>query len=129
MFELLVPAVQSQPDQVNGDKSAYDRQLRPQRVAEAIQDLQQAGVEPDVWSVEGLDHREDCEEVVATARREGRDKVGSIILGRGEDDRKVRGWLTTAAAARDSWASRWADQFLGIRWFFGPLRRLHASKG
>ena len=35
---------------------------------------------------------------MAAARRGGRDKVGCIILGRGEDDKKVREWLTTAAA-------------------------------
>ena len=36
--------------------------------------------------------------MVAVARRKGRDKVGCIILGRGEDDKKVREWLATAAA-------------------------------
>ena len=46
-----------------------------------------------MWKIEGLDRREDCEKVVAAARRGGRDKVGCIILGRGEDDKKVREWL------------------------------------
>jgi 5-dehydro-2-deoxygluconokinase len=64
----------------------------------AIEELQDAGVEPDVWKIEGLDRREDCERIVAAARRGGRDQVGCIILGRGEDDRKVHEWLTTAAA-------------------------------
>jgi 5-dehydro-2-deoxygluconokinase len=36
--------------------------------------------------------------VVQAARRGGRDKVGCIVLGRGEDDKKVREWLATAAA-------------------------------
>ena len=98
MFELLVPAEKSQLDSLNGDKKAYDLQLRPQLMAQAIEELQDAGVEPDVWKVEGLDRREDCERIVAAARRAGRDKVGIIILGRGEDDRKVHEWLTTAAA-------------------------------
>jgi len=98
MFELLVPAVESQLHRLNGDKKAYDVQLRPTLMAQAIEQLQDAGVEPDVWKIEGLDRREDCEKIVATARRDGRDKVGCIILGRGEDDRKVREWLTTAAA-------------------------------
>ena len=64
----------------------------------AIHELQDAGVEPDVWKIEGLDRREDCEKVVAAARRGGRDQVGCIVLGRGEDDQKVREWLATAAA-------------------------------
>jgi len=98
MFELLVPAEKPQLDRLNGDKQAYDRQLRPQLMVEAIEELQDAGVEPDVWKIEGLDRRQDCEKVVAAARRGGRDGVGCIILGRGEDDRKVHEWLTTAAA-------------------------------
>ncbi len=35
---------------------------------------------------------------MADARRGGRDKLGCIILGRGEDGRKVNEWLRTAAA-------------------------------
>jgi len=97
MFELLVPAEKSQLDRVNGDKKAYDLQLRPGLMVQAIQQLQQAGVEPDVWKIEGLERREDCERMVAAARAGGREEVGCIILGRGEDDKKVREWLTTAS--------------------------------
>ena len=97
MFELLVPAEPSQLDQVKGDKKAYDLELRPQLMVGAIRELQDAGVEPDIWKIEGLDRREDCENMVATAQRDGRDKVGCIILGRGEDEQKVQEWLSTAA--------------------------------
>jgi myo-inositol catabolism protein IolC len=97
MFELLVPAEKAQLDRVKGDKKAYDLQLRPGLMVQAINQLQDAGVEADVWKIEGLDRREDCAKVVAAARRGGRDKVGCIVLGRGEDDKKVRDWLTTAA--------------------------------
>ncbi len=98
MFELLVPAEKAQLEQFRGDKKAYDLELRPRLMAQTIQQLQDAGVEPDVWKIEGLERREDCEKIVATARRVGRNQVGCIILGRGEDDRKVREWLTTASA-------------------------------
>lgn len=98
MFELLVPAEKAQLDRLKGDKKAYDLALRPQLMVQAIQQLQDGEVEPDVWKIEGLDRHEDCEKVVAAARRGGRNRVGCIILGRGEDDRKVREWLTTAAA-------------------------------
>jgi len=97
MFELLVPAEKAQLDQLKGDKKAYDLQLRPRLMAQSIEQLQDAGVEPDVWKIEGLDRREDCEKIVAAARREGRKQVGCIILGRGEDDRKVREWLSIAS--------------------------------
>jgi len=97
MFELLVPAEKSQLERFQGDKKAYDLQLRPQLMAQAIEQLQDAGVEPDVWKIEGLDRRDDCEKIVAAARRGGRNEVGCIILGRGEDDKKVQEWLTTAS--------------------------------
>jgi myo-inositol catabolism protein IolC len=98
MFELLVPAEKTQLDEVKGDKKAYDLELRPQLMEQAIRALQDAGVEPDIWKIEGLDRHEDCETMVETARRDGREKVGCIILGRGEDEQKVREWLSTAAA-------------------------------
>ncbi len=98
MFELLVPAEKSQLAQVGGDKGRYDLELRPGLMVEALRELQDAGVEPDVWKIEGLDRREDCEKIVDVARRDGRDKVGCIILGRGENDAKVREWLSTAAS-------------------------------
>ena len=97
MFELLVPAEKSQLEQVRGDRQTYDSQLRPHLMADAIKQLQDAGVEPDIWKVEGLDRTEDCEKVVAAARRDGRNRVGCIILGRGEDERKVSEWLATAS--------------------------------
>jgi 5-dehydro-2-deoxygluconokinase len=98
MFELLVPAERAQLDKLQGDKKAYDLEVRPRLMVKAIEELQDAGVEADVWKIEGLDRREDCEKIVAAAHRGGRDKVGCIILGRGEDDKRVREWLTTAAA-------------------------------
>lgn len=97
MFELLVPATPAQLERFQGGKSAYDLELRPHLMVRAIQELQDAGVEPDIWKIEGLERRENCENIVAAARRGGRGEVGCIILGRGEDDRKVHEWLITAA--------------------------------
>ena len=97
MFELLVPPEKSQLDRLKGDKQAYDLKLRPKLMVGAIEALQDAGVEPDVWKIEGLDRREDCERIVATARRGGRGQVGCIVLGRGENDAKVHEWLAIAA--------------------------------
>lgn len=97
MFELLVPPEKAQLEKLKGDKKAYDLELRPRLMVETIQELQAAQVEPDVWKIEGLDRREDCEKIVAATRQNGRDRVSCIILGRGENDQKVREWLTTAA--------------------------------
>jgi 5-dehydro-2-deoxygluconokinase len=97
MFELLVPAEKSQLERLGGDKRRYDLELRPKLMIAAINALQDAGVEPDVWKIEGLDRAADCEEIVAAVHRGGRNGVGCIVLGRGEDDAKVRQWLTVAA--------------------------------
>jgi 5-dehydro-2-deoxygluconokinase len=98
MFELLVPAEKAQLDRLNGDRQRYDLELRPKLMVQTIRELQDAGIEPDVWKIEGLDRREDCERIVAAATRGGREGVGCIILGRGEDDKKVHEWLATAAS-------------------------------
>jgi myo-inositol catabolism protein IolC len=98
LFELLVPMTLEQSDRLEGSQHLYDQHLRPSLMIAAIKELQQAGVEPDVWKVEGLDHRADCEAIVAVARRDGRDRVGCIVLGRGADEAGVLSWLETAAA-------------------------------
>jgi myo-inositol catabolism protein IolC len=97
LFELLVPATHEQMDRLDGDQHLYDVDLRPSLVIGTIKELQQAGVEPDVWKIEGLDHRADCVKVAEIARRDGRDAVGCIILGRGANNKKVEEWLQNAA--------------------------------
>src|SRR5260370_16635978 len=83
-------------EQVEGVKNAYDLQLRRGLTLQAIQALQDAGVEPDVWKGEGLDRQEDGVKIVEMARRGGRNSAGLIVLGPGaERDRVVR-WLKTA---------------------------------
>ncbi len=97
MFELLVPATQDQISAVDQDPHRYDAEVRPQLTVRAIQELQDANIEPDVWKLEGVDDPEDAKNVVAQTRAEGRDGVGIIVLGRGEDESRVRGWLSVGA--------------------------------
>jgi 5-dehydro-2-deoxygluconokinase len=135
MFELLVPAEKAQLDRLKGDKKAYDLQIRPGLMVTAIEQLQDAGVEPDVWKIEGLDRREDCLKVVAAARRKPpsvsppdtggryRGGVGCIVLGRGEDDKKVRDWLATAAHVPG-----FIGFAVGRTTFWDPLVDLQAKK-
>jgi myo-inositol catabolism protein IolC len=96
LFELLVPAEPAQLEQVGGSAERYDLELRPQLMLEGMLQLQNAGVEPDVWKIEGISDREACNEIATLARREGRDKVSCIVLGRGASDEKVDEWLRAA---------------------------------
>ena len=123
MFELLVPPTPAQLQRVGNDRKAYDLQLRPALMVQAIHELQDSGVEADVWKIEGIERREDCEKVVAAARGGGRDRVGCIILGRGEDDRHVRQWLTTAAAVPG-----FIGFAVGRTTFWGPLVNYRANR-
>jgi myo-inositol catabolism protein IolC len=97
MFELLVPMTKEQSDRLEGDQHLYDLHLRPSLMIAALKELQAAGVEPDVWKIEGLDRREDAAAVAAAARHDGRDKVGCIILGRGSNEAGIIAWLKAAA--------------------------------
>jgi myo-inositol catabolism protein IolC len=123
MFELLVPATASQLERLRKDVHAYDREVRPGLMVRAIEALQAGGVEPDVWKLEGLDRREDCLQLVSTARRGGRSRVGCILLGHAEDEQKVREWLTTAAGVPG-----FIGFAVGRTCFWEPLVQFRAKK-
>ena len=97
LFELLVPATKEQLGTVSDDPDRFDKELRPQLMLAAIAELQQSGVEPDVWKIEGIDQREDCEAIATQTRMGGRDKVVCVVLGRGADEAAVDHWLRTGA--------------------------------
>ena len=98
LFELLVPAEDHQLESVGGDTDRYDAELRPALMKQAIKDIQDYGIEVDVWKIEGVDKREDAEALSQQARTgEGREGVVSVLLGRGASDDKVDHWLRQAA--------------------------------
>jgi myo-inositol catabolism protein IolC len=97
LFELLVPAEPTQLESVGGDSDRYDAELRPELMRRAIAEIQDGGIEVDIWKIEGVDERADCEMLVAQARSGGRDGVVCVVLGRGANDAKVDQWLGAAA--------------------------------
>jgi 5-dehydro-2-deoxygluconokinase len=98
LFELLVPATDKQLSSVDGDTDRYDAELRPELMRRAIEDIQNAGVEVDVWKIEGVDERDDAAMLAEQARSgPGREGVRSVLLGRGASTEKVEHWLRQAA--------------------------------
>src|SRR5882724_2989571 len=97
LFELLVPATDDQLASVGGDGDRYDAELRPELMRRAIEDIQNFGVEVDIWKIEGVDERSDAETLAQQTRVGGRDGVVCVLLGRGASDDKVDHWLTQAA--------------------------------
>jgi 5-dehydro-2-deoxygluconokinase len=98
LFELLVPAEPHQLEAVDGDGDRYDAELRPDLMRRAIAEIQDFGVEVDIWKIEGVDAREDAEMLAQQTRTgPGREKVVCVLLGRGASDEKVDHWLRIAA--------------------------------
>jgi|SRR5215210_4737571 len=95
MFELLVPPV-TEEEKAAGAR--FDEEMRPQCMVEAIRMLQDFGVEPDIWKIEGVSRREDAKAIAAQARSgAGRGDVACILLGRGSEKAQVHEWLRVAA--------------------------------
>jgi myo-inositol catabolism protein IolC len=98
LFELLVPATEAQLESVGGEADRYDAELRPELMRRTIEDAQNAGIEVDVWKIEGVDEREDAAMLAEQARSgPGREGVTCIVLGRGASTEKVAQWLEQAA--------------------------------
>jgi len=98
LFELLVPAEPAQLESVGGDTDRYDAELRPELMRRAIADIQDFGVEVDIWKIEGVDERSDAETLARQTRAgDGRENVVCVLLGRGASDEKVDHWLRQAA--------------------------------
>ena len=98
LFELLVPGEPAQLESVGGDTDRYDQELRPKLMQQAIKNIQDYGIEVDVWKIEGVDAREDAETLARQSRTgEGREGVVCVLLGRGASDDKVDHWLRQAA--------------------------------
>ena len=121
LFELLVPAEPAQLESVGGDTDRYDLELRPQLMMETILQLQNGGVEADIWKIEGIDDREACNEIAQLARRDGRDRVSCVVLGRGASDQKVDEWLRAGSGV---------DGYIGFaigRSIFGESVKAYAA--
>jgi myo-inositol catabolism protein IolC len=98
LFELLVPATDAQMEQVGGDSDRYDAELRPELMRRAIAAIQDAGIEVDIWKIEGVDEQSDAEMLAEQTRSgPGRENVVCVLLGRGASDEKVEHWLRQAA--------------------------------
>ncbi len=122
LFELLVPATEEQLKAFNGNAKAYDLELRPKLMVSAMAEIQDFGVEPDVWKLEGVEKIEDSKALVAQATIGGR-KSGIITLGRGEDPDKVREWLKVGAKVKGI-----IGFAVGRTVFWEPMKMLHDKK-
>ena len=132
LFELLVPATDDQLASVDGDSDRYDTELRPELMRRTIEEIQDFGIEVDIWKIEGVDERSDCEMLARQTRAgSGRENVVCVVLGRGASDQKVDEWLRAGAPVEGYIGfaigrSIWWDALKGF--LDGSLERADAAR-
>ena len=98
LLEFLVPATDEQLESVDGDQSRYDSEIRPKLAVQVVEEMREKGADPDIWKIEGLDTKEDCEKVATSIKDGGREDVIAVVLGRGANDEKVNQWLRAGSS-------------------------------
>ncbi|MBP9719019.1 MAG: DUF2090 domain-containing protein [Candidatus Levybacteria bacterium] len=123
LFEPLIPATAEQLQKVAGDKIRYDTELRPDLTVQMIKEFQDAGVETDIWKIEGFTESSAYEKVVAQARSGERNDVGIVILGRGGSMADVDKWITAGAVVPGV-----TGFAVGRTVFYDPLEKFHKGE-
>lgn len=118
LIETLIIPTKKQLEDLNNNKTRFDQELRPELEVEMIKNMQDAGIEPDVWKIEGMDSKISYEKVVKQAKINGRDNVGIVVLGRGENKEYVKKWLIEGSAVHGI-----IGFAIGRTIFFEPLRQ------
>ncbi len=93
LFELLVIPNDLQLKKYG--KENFDAKERAKLTIRAINEIHAAGIEPQIWKIEGEDEKETMYSVVSAAVNQ-KAKTGVIVLGRGENEHKVEQWLNAA---------------------------------
>ncbi len=93
LVEPLIPPTDTQLQEMGNDKRRFDTEVRPGLMVQMAIEFHEAGVEPDIWKVEGLSDPEQYKAFVLETQKDGREHVGTVILGRGETKDKVEEWM------------------------------------
>lgn len=81
-LELIMRPTQAQLDQ-SGSQEAWDSDVRPGLIVQAIRELQDAGVEPDLWAFRGIDNN--AAMATATAQAQVDDRKAGVLFTLGDD--------------------------------------------
>jgi myo-inositol catabolism protein IolC len=116
ILELLVPATGADKDATEGNMPRYHDELRPGHTLQVMEYLQDHGVEPAFWTVEGLGRHDDAVAVAAIAQRGGR-QARCLVGGRHAPYDELEHWLQVAAPIPG-----WAGFAIGRSIWWDPLR-------
>jgi myo-inositol catabolism protein IolC len=115
ILELRVPATGTDQDATEGDTERYDDELRPRHTVAVMEYLQDRGVEPALWTIEGLGRHDDAVAVAAMAQRGGR-QARCLVGGRHAEYDTLQHWLQVAAPIPG-----WAGFAIGRSIWWDPL--------
>lgn len=96
IVDLRVPATGADQDATEGDMHRYDNELRPGHIVQVMEYLQDHGVEPVLWIVEGPSQHDVAVAVAAMAQRGGR-QARCLVGGRHAPYDTLEDWLQVAA--------------------------------
>ncbi|OGH11329.1 MAG: hypothetical protein A3B38_00690 [Candidatus Levybacteria bacterium RIFCSPLOWO2_01_FULL_36_13] len=100
LLEVLVLPTEKQLAEVGGSNVDYDKVLRADLTVNIISELQDYGIEPDVWKLEGFSEKENYTKIISAIQKEHRQNVGLVILGRGADEQHVEEWLKAGSGIK-----------------------------
>jgi myo-inositol catabolism protein IolC len=97
MLEVLVLPTERQLSAAGGSSEVYDKDQRADLTVRLIHEMQDYGIEADVWKLEGFAEKENYLKLIPAIQRDGRKNVGLVVLGRGSDELHVETWLNAGA--------------------------------
>jgi len=115
IIELLVPPTKNDLD-ICGNKNDYDKKLRAEKTAQSIKEIKTV-FNPTIWKLEGFD-KNNWKTIVKETK-----KTKIIVLGRGEDDKKVKQWLRDAAKFNQI-----IGFAIGRTIFMSPIKEYYSKK-
>jgi myo-inositol catabolism protein IolC len=86
LVELLVPPTEDDLATVDGDLARYEAEVRGAHTRDAVREVRDLGIEPDVWSVAVAADAEEVRALSETIRDAGREGVAAVVRGLVPDD-------------------------------------------
>jgi myo-inositol catabolism protein IolC len=131
LVDLTVPAVPSDLEQVDGDRSRFRAERHPELVRRAVQEIRDLGVEPDLWIVDPSGSADDLAELAALAQEAGRDEVALLVADAAADAAIRRAAAITGyrgvVVGRSSWGDPLAALDAGQADRDGTIRSIAAN--
>lgn len=97
LLEVRIQPTKAQLAKVNQDQRRFDLEIRPSLSVTTVSELKSAGVDPDVWHLEGFELTAHYENLISKIQEGDRGGVGLVVMSRGAAFPQVESWLSVGA--------------------------------